>query len=379
MKNKIIQKVPVMDLVGQYKEIRKDVLASVERVMLRGDFVLGKEVAFFEKGFAKYCKSKFCVGVNSGTDALFLALKSLGIGVRDEVIVPAFTYIASSLAVTYTGATPVFVDIDEQTYNIDVTKIEGVITKNTKAIIPVHLYGQSAQMGEILSLARKHNLKVVEDTAQAQGAKYKTRDGKWKMAGGMGDIGCFSFYPTKNLGAFGDGGAIVTNNGDIYKKLLMLRDYGRSSRYEHVTLGYNSRLDTIQAAILRIKLDKLDEWNLLRRKNADLYNKELKKIADLILPYQAAYSYHVYHQYVVRLNKRDDVVERLKDNGIIALIHYPIPLHLQEVYRDLGYRKGDFPAAEKVASEIISLPMYPNLKYKQIKLVCECLRKAIKV
>jgi len=370
-------KVPFVDLRTQGKEIKQELYPSMERILIKGDFILGKELKVFEKEFAKYIRVRFAVGVNSGTDALFLGLLSLGIGQRDEVIVPVFTYIASALAVSYTGAKPVFVDIDKDTYNIDVNKIEKAITKNTKAIIPIHLYGQVADMQPILDIAKRYNLKVVEDAAQAHGAKYKISRTKWRLAGSIGDIGCFSFYPTKNLGAFGDGGMIVTNNEATYKKLLMLRDYGRRSRYEHVTLGYNSRLDTVQAAVLRAKLKHLDKWNTLRRKNAKIYIDELKGIKGTALPYEADYSYHVYHIFAIRVKNRDEVINELAKKGISVLIHYPIPLHLQEVYKDLGYKKGDFPVAEKVAQEIISLPMYPHLKEKQLKFIINTLKNIL--
>jgi dTDP-4-amino-4,6-dideoxygalactose transaminase len=371
-------KISFLDLSQQYREIKKDLDASFKKIMQRGDFILGKEVALFEQEFAKYCNRKFAVGVNSGTDALFLGLLSLGVGSGDEVIVPVFTYIASALAVSYTGAKPVFVDIDKDTYNIDVNKIEKAITKNTKAIIPVHLYGQVADMQPILDIAKRYNLKVVEDAAQAHGAKYKISRTKWRVVGSIGDIGCFSFYPTKNLGAFGDGGMVVTDNEATYKKLLMLRDYGRRSRYEHVTLGYNSRLDTVQAAVLRAKLKHLDKWNTLRRQNAQLYLKELENIKGIILPMEAPYSYHVYHIFAIRVKNKDEVINKLAKKGISVLMHYPIPLHLQEVYKDLGYKKGDFPVAEKVAEEIISLPMYPYLKEAQIKFITNTLKMILK-
>jgi len=370
-------KVPFLDLSQQYKEIKKDLDIALRKVMLRGDFILGKEVALFEQEFAKYCNRKFAVGVNSGTDALFLALLSLGIGPQDEVIVPVFTYIATAFAVNFTGAKPVFVDIEEHTYNIDVNKIEEAITKKTKAIIPVHLFGQPADMQPILEIARKYNLKIIEDAAQAHGAKYKISENNWKKAGSIGDIGCFSFYPTKNLGAFGDGGMVVTDDESIYKKLLMLRDYGRRSRYEHVILGYNSRLDTIQAAILRAKLKHLDKWNRMRRKNAKIYIDELKGIKSIVLPCEADYAKSVYHIYAVRVKNRDRVIRELTKNGIGALIHYPIPLHLQKVYKPLGYKKGDFPIAEKVAQEIISLPMHPHLKNSQIKFIVEIIKNIV--
>jgi dTDP-4-amino-4,6-dideoxygalactose transaminase len=367
-------KIPFLDLGGQYKEIKEDIDFALRRSLKRSDFILGKDEVIFEKEFAKYFNRKFAVGVNSGTDALFLGLLSLGIGSGDEVIVPVFTYIATALAVTFTGARPVFVDIDQDSYNIEVDKISGVITEKTKAIIPVHLYGQSAHMKPILNIGRKYNLKIVEDAAQAHGARYKMPGGKWRMVGGIGDIGCFSFYPTKNLGGCGDGGMIVTDDEKIYKKILLLRDYGRKSRYEHISVGYNSRLDTIQAAILRIKLRHLERWNIFRRRNAAIYNRELKDTEGMVVPKEADYAKHVYHVYAVRVRGRDWVVKELAKKGIGTLIYYPIPLHLQKVYKDLGYKKGDFPVAEKVAQEIISLPMYPHLKEAQIRLVAQTLK-----
>jgi len=371
-------KIPFLDLNPQYEEIKKDFNIVLREITQRCDFILGKEVTFFQQEFAKYCQRKFAVGVNSGTDALFIGLLSLGIGPGDEVIVPAFTYIATALAVSFTGAKPVFVDIDEDTYNIDVNKIKKAITQKTKAIIPVHLYGHPANMRPILDIAKEYNLKIIEDAAQAHGAKYKSARNKWQIVGSLGDIGCFSFYPTKNLGAFGDGGMVVTDEEGTYKKLLMLRDYGRKSRYEHVTLGYNSRLDTLQAAILRLKLKHLDRWNALRRKNAKIYLNELKDIKGIIVPYEADYAQHVYHVYAIRVKNRAMVVNKLSKKGISVLIHYPIPLHLQKVYKDLGYHEGDFSVAEKVAQEIISLPMYPHLKETQIKFITNILKGILK-
>lgn len=367
-------KIPSIDLYAQYKELKKEIDEALKRVIQRGDFILGSELGLFEKEFSRWSNTRYAVGVGSGTAALFLAVKSLEIGEADEVIVPAFTYIATSLAVSYAGAKPVFVDIEEDTYNIDVSKIKKAITKNTKAIIPVHLYGQPANMPEILKIAKNYNLKVIEDAAQAHGASVEVAKGNWQLAGSIGDIGCFSLYPTKNLSAMGDGGIIVTNNETIYNKLCLLRDYGRISRYEHVIIGYNSRLDTLQAAILRVKLKKLDKWNNMRRKNARIYNKLLKEADGVITPYASDFVKHVYHVYALRLKRRDDICKKLQDKGIGALIHYPIPLHLQAVYRNLGYERSDFPVAEKIANEIISLPMYPHLKEAQIKFVVKAIK-----
>lgn len=367
-------KIPFLDLSGQYREIKKDIDQALIAVMRRSDFILGKDVTIFEKEFASYCQRRFAVGVNSGTDALFLGLLSLGIGKEDEVIVPAFTYIASALAVSFTQARPVFVDIDERTYNIDVNKIKKAITKRTRAIIPVHLYGQPADMQPMLDMAKTYKLKIVEDVAQAHGARYKISKDRWQITGTFGDVGCFSFYPTKNLGAFGDGGMIVTDNEQIYRRLLLLRDYGRKSRYEHISLGYNSRLDTLQAAILRIKLRHLERWNELRRKNAKLYTEKLEGIDSVITPKEVNYAKHIYHIYAIRVKNRDMVVKRLTEKGVGILIHYPIPIHLQKVYKNLGYKKGDFPMAEKVAQEIMSLPMYPHLKESHIDFVVKTLK-----
>lgn len=370
-------KVPFLDLHSQYQEISNSLQIALRKTIKRSDFILGEEEKLFEIEFAKYSQAKFAVGVNSGTDALFFALLSLGIGRGDEVIVPVFTYIATAFAVTYTGAKPIFVDINEETFNIDVHKIEKAITKKTKAIIPVDLFGQVADMQPILAIARKYNLKVIEDAAQAHGAKYRISKTSWKMAGSMGDIGCFSFYPTKNMGAFGDAGLILTSNKDIYAKIMRLRDYGRRSRYEHVSLGYNSRLDSLQAAVLRLKLRRLDSWNALRRKKAGIYSQGLSNLGNIILPQEADYARHIYHAYSIRISKRDLLVQRLKGKGIGAMVYYPIPLHLQKVYSGLGYKCGDFPVAERISQEILSLPMYPHLKERQIDFVVETIKKVI--
>jgi dTDP-4-amino-4,6-dideoxygalactose transaminase len=360
-------------LNAQYKEIKDKLNGTFAAIIKRGDFILGKEVVLFEKEFSAYTNRKFAIGVNSGTDAIFLGLLSLGIGKGDEVIVPAFTYIATAFAVSYTGARPVFVDIDRDTYNIDANKISAAITKRTKAIMPVHLYGQAADMKPILEIAKTHKLKIIEDAAQAHGAKYKNL-----TAGSIGDIGCFSFYPTKNLGGFGDGGLISTDNPEIYKRLFKLRDYGRKTRYEHVSLGYNSRLDTLQAAVLSIKLKHLEKWNNMRRKNAKIYNDMLRAADNIITPKEADYARHIYHVYAIRVKDRDKVVNGLRKKGISAIVHYPVPLHLQEVFSGLGYKNGDFTVSEKTAHEVISLPMYPHLSEGQIKFIAETLIKITK-
>jgi dTDP-4-amino-4,6-dideoxygalactose transaminase len=380
-------KVAFLDLVKQHKQIEADLEKAVQKVMRSSHFILGDEVRLFENEFASYCGAKFGVGLNSGTDALFLSLLALGVGKGDEVIVPVFTFIATANAVTYTGAKPVFVDVDQKSYNIDPQKIEKAITKKTKAIIPVHLFGQSADMDPIMNLARKRGLKVVEDACQAHGALYRSWFSRLPTAkhghlsrenkvGTIGDVGCFSFYPTKNLGGFGDGGMVVTNEQRLYKKLMLLRDCGRKSRYEHVVLGYNSRLDSIQAAGLRVKLKYLDCWNKMRRYNAGLYDKFLKDGQGIFTPFTADYAQHVYHIYAVRLKKRDKVLDQLKSAGIGAMINYPLPLHLQKAYSGLGYAGKDFPVAEQICREIISLPMHPLLTKNEIKYVSSVLKNS---
>lgn len=371
-------RIQFVDLSAQHKEIEKEIDRAIKKVIKRGDFILGEEVGLFEMEFAKFCHARYAVGVSSGTAALFLGILSLGIGPQDEVIVPAFTYIATALGISYAGAKPVFIDVEEDTYNINLKRIEKAITKNTKAIIPVHLYGQPANMPEILKIAKEYNLKIIEDAAQAHGACIKTKDDRWQVVGGIGDIGCFSFYPSKNLGALGDGGMVVTNNEEIYKKLLMLRDYGRISKYDHAIIGYNSRLDTLQAAILRIKLKRLNIWNDMRQRAAKIYNAFLKDNEEIITPYVLPSVKHVYHVYAIRTKKRDELCQRLKEKGIGVIIHYPIPLHLQKAYRNLGYQKGDFPVAEEIAQEIVSLPMYPHLKKTQIKFIADIIKRVIK-
>jgi len=367
-------KVDVFSLKKQYEELKGELGESMEKVMSSGGFILGEDLGLFEQEFAAYCGVKYGIGLNSGTDALFLACMACGIGKGDEVITPVYTYIATSLGISMAGARPVFTDIEEKTYTMDVSKIEKAITKKTKAILLVHLYGHPADMDSIMQIAKKYKLKVIEDCAQAHAALYKN-----KMIGSFGDAACFSFYPTKNLGAFGDGGMVLTNSEEIRDKMFLLRDYGRKGRYEHIIKGYNSRLDTLQAAILRVKLKHLDKWNEARRKNANLYTKLFKAAkTNIILPYEAPYAKHVYHLYAVRVKNRKDVMEKLMENGIRTLIHYPIPVHLQECYKDLGYKKGDFPVSERCCEEILSLPMYPELCEEDIKYAAETIARIIK-
>ncbi|MBU1912705.1 MAG: DegT/DnrJ/EryC1/StrS family aminotransferase [Candidatus Omnitrophica bacterium] len=366
-------KVDIFTLKKQYEQIRDELKGPIEKVMSSGGFILGEDVGLFEQEFSAYCGVKYGIGVNSGTDALFLACLACGIGKGDEVITPAYTYIATSFGISIAGAKPVFVDTEEKTYSIDVSKIEKAITKKTKAILLVHLYGHPADMDPVMQIAKKHKLKVIEDCAQAHGALYKN-----KKVGSFGDAACFSFYPTKNLGAFGDAGMVLTDSDEIKDKMVLLHDYGRKGRYENIIKGYNSRLDTLQAAILRVKLKHLDEWNEKRRKNASLYTKLFKEAKlNIILPQEAEYAKHVYHQYTVRVKNRTEVMERLAGKGVRTLIHYPIPVHLQECYKELKHKKGDFPIAEKCCEGIMSLPMYPELAEEEIRYIVEQLSEII--
>ncbi|NQT21931.1 MAG: DegT/DnrJ/EryC1/StrS family aminotransferase, partial [Candidatus Omnitrophica bacterium] len=358
-------KVDIFSLKRQYENIKDELKRPIEDVLRSGRFIIGEDVRLFEQEFAKYCNVKYGVGVNSGTDALFLACLACGIGKGDEVITTPYTYIATAFAISMTGAKPVFVDIEEKTCNIDVSKIEKKITKRTKAIMPVHLYGHPVDMGLLMDIAKKYKLKVIEDCAQAHGALYKN-----KKVGSFGDAGCFSFYPTKNLGCFGDGGMVLSDSKEIKEKIALLRNGGRKDRYEHVLKGYNSRLDTLQAAILRVKLRHLDSWNENRRKVAGLYIKLFReKNLDIMLPHEETYAKHVYHLFTIRTKNRDKVIKGLTERGVGALIHYPIPVHLQEAYRELGHKKGDFPITERCCDEILSLPMYPELSEKEIQYV----------
>jgi len=349
-----------VDLGRQYQLHREELDEAISKVLQKKDFILGEEVKKFENSFAAYCGAKHCIGVASGTDALFLILKALGIGPGDEVITATNSFIATGLAIQMTGAKPVFTDIDPQTYNIDVALVEKSITPKTKAIIPVHLYGQTADMAPLKSIADAAGLKIVEDACQAHGAYYKKA-----RAGALGHAAAFSFYPGKNLGAYGDGGAVVTDDDEIADTVQMLRNYGQRKKYEHTIPGYNSRLDTMQAAIIRVKLKFLDQWNENRRANASAYNNLLTN-TQIKTPYIQENCESVYHLYVIRVSKRDALLAFLADKKIYAGIHYPIPMHLQKAFTSLGYQKGDFPVAEQYAQEIISLPMFPELHEEEI-------------
>ncbi len=364
--------VPFVDFHEQYHAVKDKIDAGLKKVFEDGSFILGPQEKAFEEDFARYCDTQYAVGVNSGTDALYLAMLALDIGPGDEVIVPTFTFIATALCVSYTGAKPVFVDIEDQTCNIDPARFEAAVTPRTKAVIPVHIYGQPANMNEINTIAQKHKIAVVEDACQAHGATYNG-----KKTGALGDIACFSFYPTKSLGAFGDGGMVVTGNKSLYEKTLMLRDYGRVGRYDHKIKGYNSRLDTVQAVVLAAKLPLLDQWNKMRNDVAAYYGKLLKSVEGVVTPAIQKDRTHVFQTYAARIPNRDKICDTMKTKGISVLIHYPIPLHLQEAYADLGYKKGDFPVSEKIAQEILSLPMFPHMSKGQVEYVCENLKELV--
>jgi dTDP-4-amino-4,6-dideoxygalactose transaminase len=371
--------VAFIDIKTHNSLMKKDVIKAFANVFDRGDFILGEQVRLFEKEFAGFCGAKYGVGVNSGTDALFLGLLSLNIKPADEVICPVYTYIATALSISYLGAKPVFVDIDKNTFNLDVRDLEKKITKRTKAIISVHLYGNPAPMPEILKIAKKYKLKVIEDAAQSHGAQIKINNKKWQQVGTFGDVGCFSFYPTKNLSGCGDAGMVVCNNKNIFERLLMLRDQGRrgNNRYMHYIRGYNSRLDSIQAAILRLKLKNLNKWNAVRMKMAGIYSKQLKDSAAITVPRHDANCKHVFHLYPVLSKKRDMLQKKLRTFNIQSAVVYHKPLHLQPAYKDLGFKKGDFPVAEFVCKNILCLPMHPSLTENQVKHVIKSIKKIL--
>lgn len=358
-------KIPFVTFKPLESELDKELRAAFDRVYTRSWYIEGEEDKKFEEAFAKYCDSKYCVGVGNGLDALFLALKAMGIKAGDEVIVPSNTYIASALAITYGGATPVFVEPDIRTFNIDPTRIEEAITEKTKAIMPVHLYGQACDMDPIMEIAKKHNLYVIEDCAQAHGATYKG-----KVIGSFGDAAGFSFYPGKNLGALGDGGATVTNNEEIAIKVRALGNYGSDYKYHHIMQGNNSRLDELQAAFLAAKLPHLDKVNVARREIADKYLKGITN-PEIILPYVPEYAVPVWHIFGIRCTRRAELEAFLNDEGIATNKHYPIPMHLQDCYKDLGFKKGDFPIAEEISETELSIPMYYGMTDEEIQYVID--------
>lgn len=362
--------IPFLDLKAQYDSIKDEVLSAVSATLASTQFVLGKEVAVFEEEFSAYSGGKFGIGVNSGTSALHLALLAAGVKPGDEVITVSCTFVATVAAIDYAGAHPVFVDVDPWTLNMDATQVETAITERTRAIMPVHLHGQSADLDPILEIARRHKLVVIEDAAQAHAAEYKGR-----RVGSIGDLGCFSFYPGKNLGAYGEGGMVVTNNEEFAHTIRMLRDWGQERKYHHTLKGFNYRMEGVQGAILRVKLRHLDAWTEARCRHAAAYNALLADV-DVQKPVEMPYAKHVYHVYAIRTPKRDVLQASLQSQGIQTGIHYPIPVHLQKAYADFGYGAGDLPVTEQASNELLSLPMFAELQTPQIEAVCTAVREA---
>jgi dTDP-4-amino-4,6-dideoxygalactose transaminase len=359
--------IPFSDLSLQYLSIKEEIDSAIERVLASGWFIIGQEVRAFEEEFAAYVGAGYGIGVGSGTDALHLALLACDVGPDDEVVTVSHTAVATIAAIELTGARPVFVDIDPVGYTMDASQLEDRITPATKVIVPVHLYGQSADMNPILATARRHGLKVVEDAAQAHGAEYQGQ-----KAGSVADLGVFSFYPTKNLGAYGDGGMVVTDDSTLAQRISLLRQYGWAERYVSSIRGLNSRLDELQAAILRVKLRCLDEWNAARRDHAALYDRLLHDTG-VVTPVEMEHGKHCYHLYVIRHQSRDELQAYLKEKGIGALVHYPVPVHLQEAYHDLGLNEGALPVTERCSQQVLSLPVAPELRKEQIETVCDCI------
>lgn len=367
-------KIPPIDLKRQYAAIKSEIDSAILGVLNHGGFVLGPEVKELEPKLAEYCGAKHGIGVASGTDALLLSLMAIGVRPGDEVITSTFTFFATAGVISRLGAKPVFVDIDADTFNINTDLIEKAISPKTKAIIPVHLYGQIAEMDVIMSIAEKHSIPIIEDAAQAVGSLYKK-----KKAGSFGLTGCFSFYPTKNLGGYGDGGFITTSDDDLADLLRRLRVHGARPKYFHSLIGINSRLDSMQAAALLVKLKHLPDWHEARISRADIYNKQLAEINQVKTPFVHEYNYHIYHQYTLLAEERDALKEFLKTNGVICEIYYPCPMHLQECYKDLGYKEGDMPVAEEASKKAISLPIFPELREEEQLYIIEKIREFYKV
>lgn len=391
--------IPLIDLKAQYESLADELNKVTLQVLSSANYILGKNVTEFEKEFAEYVGVKHAISVGNGTDALVLALKAMGIGEGDEVITTPFTFFATAESISAVGAIPVFVDVRKDTFNIDTSKIEDKITKNTKAIMPVHIFGQAADMDEINEIAKKHNLLVIEDACQAIGGKYKGRN-----IGSLGDIACFSFFPTKNLGCAGDGGMIVTDNDDLAVIARALRTHGSGEngqkafnllnnieekvqtsegsndtiynplKYYNYLIGYNTRLDAIQAAILRVKIREIDKWNSRRREIVEQYNEAFKDL-DLVIPVCDENNQHVYHMYILQSEDREGMLSKLKDKGVATGVYYPVPLHLQKVYKDLGYKEGDMPVSEYLSHRTFAIPVYPELNEEQIKYIIECVKK----
>ena len=372
--------VPFLDLTRQQTKIKTEILSATQKVYEKGRFILGEEVSAFEKEFSHYCGVRHGVGVGSGTDALYLALKAAGIGEEDEVVTVANSFVATALAISFTGAKPLFIDIDPKTYTMDPNSLELLLKREKikksgqkiRAVVPVHLYGYPADMDSILNIANRYGLLVIEDACQAHGAKYGRR-----KVGSFGAMGCFSFYPTKNLGGYGDGGMVVTDHHKYDQKLRLLRCYGEREKYHHILKGHNSRLDEIQAAILRVKLKHLDQWNEARRKKAELYTKMLSP-SGVICPWEKKGVRHVYHLYTIGTGKRDTLQTFLKKKGVETLIHYPIPIPFQRAYRELGYRRGDLPLTNRWSHKILSLPFFPEMEESEMEEVAEGIRSFFK-
>jgi dTDP-4-amino-4,6-dideoxygalactose transaminase len=367
-------KVPFLDLWSQHLPLMSEFNQAIQEVIESSAFAGGRFVTAFEDEFAAYGEVPYAIGVGSGTEALWLSLLACGVGAGDEVITVPSTFMATAEAITYCGARPVFIDVDERTYTMNPDALKNALTAKTKAIIPVHLFGQPADMDPILEFGRNHGLPIIEDACQAHGATYKG-----KRVGTLGDTACFSFYPGKNLGAFGEAGAIVTGSSKLNEKIRILRDHGQVRKYFHSAVGWNCRMDGIQAAVLRIKLRQLEAGNQRRRNHAAHYGAGLREFDQIITPTEASYARHVYHTYAIRVSNRDETVKRLTDQGIATGIHYPVPVHLQEAYRDLGYAPGAFPVSERCAAEFVSLPMYPELTPSQVELVIEAVKEAVAV
>ncbi|MGC5324921.1 DegT/DnrJ/EryC1/StrS family aminotransferase [Brevibacillus sp. SYSU BS000544] len=363
--------IPILDLSPEIDSLWDELMPAIQNVLRSGQFIMGPNVKTFEKEVANYLGVKHAIGLNSGTDALFIGLKAVGVEPGDEVITTPFTFFATAEAISHLGATPVFVDVNEKTYNLDVEQVEKAITSRTKAIIPVHLFGQSVDMDELLAVANRHNIKIVEDVAQGFGGDYKG-----KKLGTLGDVGCFSFFPSKNLGAYGDGGLLVTNDDHIAQVSSMLRSHGSKKKYYNELVGYNSRLDEIQGAILRVKLPHIDQWNDGRRKVAQVYRELLSNIPGIVLPYETDDRKHVYHQYTIRVlgGKRDEVQQKLAEMGINTMIYYPVPVHRLPVYES---QQVSMPISEKLASEVLSLPIWPTMEREKQESVADCLKATL--
>ena len=364
--------IPILDLSHQYEELKTDLEREVLKVLSSGQYILGENVKKLEKSFTRYNEVNHALGVASGTDALHLALRALDVGPGDEVITVSFTFIATVEAISYVGATPVFVDINPDTFNFDPKELEKKITPKTKAIIPVHLYGQPVDMSSILEIAKKYNLYVIEDCAQAIGAEYKG-----KKVGSLGDIGCFSFFPTKNLGTFGDGGMVTTNSDYLAERLASLRNHGSKVRYYQDEVGLNSRLDEIHAAILNVKFPHIDKWNSKRREAAYYYNELLKDVKEIQTPKELKDAYCVYHQYTIKAPVRDSLVESLRQKGVMAMIYYPVPIHLQAAYKNFGFTEGLLPNTENCTTQVLSLPMFPEITREQQKQVTDAIKSSL--